>query len=137
MILFLPLLIIALLLEGTVISLPLVLVCLLCLTIWKREGFIFPIAFVAGFFLDILRLQTPGLSSLFFVTFVFLIFLYQRKYEINSYPFVIFGAFFGALGFALVFGKENIFGQALISSVVASILFMILRIRSIPQKFSI
>lgn len=137
MVLFLILLIIAIFLEGSVISLPLVLVFLLCLAIWKRDGIAFPIAFAAGLLLDILVVRTIGMSSLFFVVFVFLIFLYQRKYEINSYPFVAFAAFFGSIVFLLIFGYRGWFWQSLISSLIASILFMILRSRSLPQKFSI
>jgi len=82
MFLFLLLIIISVFLEGTVTTLPLTLVCLLCLTIYKREGIVFLIAFLAGLLLDILRVNMVGESSLFFVVFVFLILLYQRKYEI-------------------------------------------------------
>src|SRR5882724_4709879 len=120
------LLAIFILLEGTVTTLPLVLVFLLCITILKRDGVIFPIAFVAGLLLDLLTVQTVGEKSIFLIVFVFLVLLYQRKYEINSYPFVVFAAFFGSLGFGLLFAIGNVFGQALLSALVASILFMIL-----------
>src|SRR5258706_10781636 len=93
------LLAITIFLEGTVTTLPLVLIYLLCLTIWKRDAVVFPIAFVGGLLLDILVVRAIGVSSLFFVIFVFLALLYQRKYEINSYPFVAFASFLGSIVF--------------------------------------
>jgi cell shape-determining protein MreD len=127
MLLFIFVLLIALLLEGTVTTLPLVLVLLLCLTITRREAIVFPVAFVAGVLLDILTLRTVGVSSLFFTLFLFLILLYQRKYEINSYPFVAFAAFFGAVVFLLIFGYSGWFGQSLFTAFLAVVLFGTLR----------
>ena len=128
---FIPALLIALLLEGTITTLPLVLLVLLCLTIFRRDGIVFPIGFVAGILLDSLTLHTLGMSSLFFTFMFFLIFLYQRKYEITSYPFVAFAAFFGSLGFLLMFGYGILLWQSIISAIAAVILF------GIVKKFSI
>jgi cell shape-determining protein MreD len=127
MLFFLLLLIILILIEGTITTLPLVLVCLLCLTIYKREAIVFPIAFLSGLFLDILRVNFAGASSVFFIVFVFLILLYQKKYEINSYPFVAFAGFLGSLGYLGIFGGGNLFIQPLISSGAAVVLFAALR----------
>lgn len=124
---FVATLVFSLFLEGAVTNLPLVLVILLCLTIYKRDGSVFPIAFLAGFFLDIQTVQTIGASSLFFVVMVFLILLYQRKYEINSYLFVAMGSFLGSLGYLLLFGYGNWFFSALLSSVVGLLFFAVLR----------
>jgi len=117
------LLIFSVLLEGTVTTLPLVLISLLCFTLRKRSDSIFPIAFGAGLLLDLLRVRVLGLSSLFFILFLFLVLLYQRKYEINSYPFVAVSAFLGSLGFLGIFGGENSLMQSLISALLAVILF--------------
>lgn len=125
--LLLVLLIISIFLEGTVTTLPLVLVCLLCLTIYKRGTVVFPIAFLAGLLLDLLLVRTIGPSSLFFIIFVFLILLYQRKYEINSYPFVAAAGFLGSAIFLLLFSNGNWFWQAVISSVIAIVFFGTLR----------
>lgn len=124
---FLATLFIALLLEGAVTTLPLVLIVLLCLTIYRRDGIVFPIAFAAGLILDIMTIRVLGASSIFFSLILFMILLYQRKYEINSYPFVTVSSFFGALGYLLVFGYANWFMQSVLSSIVAVLLFMPLR----------
>ncbi len=121
--LFSILLVIFTFLEGTVTTLPLLLVLLLCLTIVKRDAVVFPVAFGVGLFLDVLTAKTVGLSSIFFILFVFLILLYQRKYEINSYPFVFFASFVGSSIFLLFFGYGGWFLQAIINSFIALVLF--------------
>lgn len=123
---FIIILIVALFLEGTITTLPLVLVGLLCLTIMKREPMIFVVAFLSGLILDLLTVHPVGLSSLYFIVFVFLIFLYQRKYEINSYQFVGVLAFIGSFVFLSIFGGGNLFFQSLISAIIAIILFAIM-----------
>ena len=77
--LLLILLIIALILEGTLTALPLVFICLLCLTILMRDQRIFFIAFITGIFLDAFSLRPLGETSIFFLFVVFLIFLYPNN----------------------------------------------------------
>ena len=117
------LLIIFIFLEGTVTTVPLVLSYLLCLTILKRDAVVFPIAFGAGLLLDLLTARTLGLSSLVLILFVFLILLYQRKYEIDSYLFVFSASFVGSSIFLLFFGYGGWFVSSLINSIIAGILF--------------
>jgi hypothetical protein len=128
------LLIFSLLLESTVTTVPLVLVCLICLLIIKRNEVVFLYAFLAGLFLDIFAVRNLGISSGFFLFILFLMFLYQRKYEINSFPFLIIVSYLGSLFFLLLFGFEIIFIQAGISSIFAVILFSIFRIKNISPK---
>lgn len=125
---------IAVLLEGSVTTLPLVLIVLLCLTIVRRDAIVFSLAFIAGIFLDIVTVQTIGRSSLFFTVMVFLILLYQRKYEINSYPFVFFACLVGSFVFLFMMGIGNIIGQAIVSGALAVILFGIVKGRSKMQS---
>jgi cell shape-determining protein MreD len=130
MLILLPLLIISIFLEGTVTTLPLVLVCLLCMTILKRDWVVFPAAFFAGLILDVLVVHRLGGASIFFLLYVFLILLYQRKYEINSYPFVFTASFFGSFLFLLIFNYSNVFLQSVISSLIAVVLFALLKVSS-------
>lgn len=109
--------------EGTLTSLPLVLVCLLCLMIMKRDESVFILAMIAGLLLDILSLRPLGSTCLFFIIFVFLLLLYQRKYEIDSYPFVGFSAFCGTLLFLAIFGEGNIVLESLMSTCIGLVLF--------------
>src|SRR6185437_10641020 len=87
------LLLFSLFFEGVLSALPLVLICLICLTISIRNSFMLFIAFITGFILDAFALRPLGGTSIFFLSVIFLILLYQRKYELNSYPFILISAF--------------------------------------------
>jgi len=128
--------IISIFLEGTVTNLPLVLICLVILTIATRNLFLFILAFVAGIFLDTFALRPIGLTSIFLLLCVFLMLLYQRKYEINSYPFVLLASFVGSLVYLLIFGYANAFVLALGSVIVALLLFMSFRIANLKLQKS-
>ncbi len=127
MVLFISLLIVALLLEGTLTSLPLVYIVLLCWAVIRRDAQAFVAAFITGIFLDVFAVRLVWQSSLFLVVSVFLILLYQRKYEIYSYPFVGVAGFLGSFVFLLLLGSNNLFLQAGISSCIGVILFAILK----------
>ena len=120
---------IAVLLEGTIISLPLVLVCLLCFLIALRSQSIFYLAFIAGLALDIFKLQPLGSTAIYFIIFLYIIVLYQNKYEIDSYPFVIFSSFLGSYLFGFIFGGSNHVLNAGISSIFAVVLFAMLNLK--------
>ncbi len=112
------------LLEGTTVSVPLSFIALLLLTIYKRDSFVFFPAFFSGIFLDVLLLRPIGATSLYFLIFCFLILLYQRKYEIRSYPFVIVSSFIGSYFYLLILNGSAALGLSIISSIVALSLFL-------------
>lgn len=116
-------------------TLPLVFICLVCLTIRMRSSAVFFIAFLAGIFLDTFALRPIGVTSIFLLTAVLLILLYQRKYEINSYPFVFIASFLGSFLYLLIFTYQNIFMMAGLSAVIAVLLFAIIRL--ISNQFSL
>ena len=122
------LLIFFVLLQGTVTSLPLALIFLLCLTIVRRDELVVMLAFFAGLVIDILRLHAVGTTSVFLLFFLLLVLLYERKYEINSYPFVFFAAFFGSLAFVGIFGGHGAILHAGICSVIGIVVFKLLRL---------
>ncbi|HSX09630.1 MAG TPA: hypothetical protein VLF93_05735 [Candidatus Saccharimonadales bacterium] len=121
------LLIVSVVLEGTVTALPLVLICLICMAIVMRNSFIFLSAFIAGMFLDAFALRPLGGASIFLLLSVFVLLLYQRKYEINSYPFIFISSFVGSLLFLLLFGYTSAFLLAFVSSIIAVLFFMLVR----------
>ena len=124
----LVLLAISIFLEGTLTTLPLVFVCFILLTILLRSPIMFLLAFLAGILLDTFALRALGGTSIFLLTAVLLIMLYQRKYEINSYPFVLISSFLGSLLYLIIFTYQNVFLLAGLSSFIAVILFAIIRI---------
>ncbi len=111
------------LLEYTITSLPLLLIIVSVILILYKELWVMHIAFIAGLILDIASVRPLGSSSALLVAWLFLILLYERKYKIDSYPFVAVSSFFGAIIFLILFNYPNIISQAVISSIFALVLF--------------
>lgn len=123
-------LICSILLEGTITTLPLVVVALVCLTIVRPDRYVFVAAFLAGIVLDVFALRQTGGTSIFLLTFVFLMLLYQKKYEIYSYPFVIVATGAGSAVFLSIFGYGNVLLQSGVSVIAAFLLFVFVRLFS-------
>ena len=107
-----------LVLEGTVTTIPLVFIFMLCLTVIKKAEWLFPLALFSGIILDILTVRTIGLTSTILIISIFLILLYERKYEIDTIPFVFFASFLGSFIFMQLVGHPSII-EPFISSVLA------------------
>ena len=114
--------------EGILTTLPLTLIFLLCLTVMKRQEWIFPLAFISGILLDIFAFRIIGITSLYFVSYVFLLLLYQRKYETATMPFVIIASFLGSIGYLLITGQSAAFLQAIVSTFITGSAFAVYRI---------
>src|SRR5579871_616076 len=93
---FFFLLLIAILLESTLLVLPCVFLVLFCFGILFRQAALPLWSFFAGMLLDILTFHTIGMSSLFFLVFFGILFLYERKFEIQSIKFVLVFSFLGS-----------------------------------------
>jgi len=119
-------LILAILLEATVISIPIVLDVLLVYFILSKKSRLLIFAFVAGIILDILRIRVLGLTSIFFMVFILLVFLYEKKFEIATYPFVFFAAFLGGILYLLMLNYSYVLEQAVMGALIAAILFKLL-----------
>lgn len=128
-ILFFLILIFAILLEGIITSIPLVLDVLLVAYILKRKSSLFILALILGIVLDVFSVRTLGSSSIYFVSFLFIVFLYERKFEITTYPFILFSSFLGALFYLWIFGYDYVLLQSLASSLISVLLFKILSVK--------
>lgn len=107
----------------TITTIPLALIVLLCLYIVFEKPTLFILAFFSGLFLDLFLLRILGQSSLFFVLFLIVVFMYERRFEIKTLPFVFIASFLGALFYLLTYGNNYVLGQTLVSSVIAVLLF--------------
>lgn len=116
----------SLFLESSVTTLPLVFLTLFCLAVLTRKEWIFVIAFIAGVFLDALSFRVLGQSSLYFILYIFLVFLYERKFEISTKYFVFIASFLGSFGFLIIFSYNNVVLQSLMSSIIGILIFSIL-----------
>lgn len=119
---------VSLLLEGTVTTLPLVLLFLLALGIARQDEAVFILAVLAGILLDILALRPVGITGIFYVVFLFLMLLYDRKYEIHSLPFMAVSSFLGSFVYLLLFVRQEIFLQSVISVFLGVIIFLVFRL---------
>lgn len=126
------LLCIAILLEGSVTSLPLVLSMLLVLAVNVHKQDVFVAAFLAGFLLDVMLVRPVGLTSIFFLCMLLLVFLYEKKYEIKSLFFVVIFAGLSSALYLMIFHSPDYFLQVVISTFIAGGLFSLLR--AVNQK---
>lgn len=121
-------LIFALILESTITSIPLILIALLCFMVVSKNNSLFAAAFIFGFLLDLALFKTLGLSSAIIVTFLFLVLLYQNKFEIATNSFILVSSFLGSFGFLLALGyNKSIIFESLLSSLLALLLFILLK----------
>lgn len=116
----------SLFLESSVTTLPLVFLTVLCLTVLTSKEWIFVIAFIAGVLLDALSFRALGQSSLYFILYIFLVFLYERKFEISTKYFIFIASFLGSFGFLIIFSYNNLILQSLMSSIIGVLIFSIL-----------
>jgi cell shape-determining protein MreD len=122
------LLTIALILEASLTTIPFVFLILLCFLVLSRENWLFVFAFVVGLVLDLVTFKTLGLSSIFFVTFLFLVLLYQSKFEIATNTFIFFASLLGSLGYLMFLGyNNNLIFQAILSSIIGLLLFKLIQ----------
>ncbi len=108
---------------STLTTIPIIVTLILNFAVVSKSQLVFSIAFLAGLVIDIFYLRILGSTSIFLVIFTFLIYMYQRKFEIQTIPFVAIASFVGSLVYLKVFGNSQVLIQSSISSVLAVLLF--------------
>lgn len=116
-------LLISILLESTVMTLPLAFILLLCYSVLKRTDKVFISAFFTGIFLDIFTVRTLGSTSIYFLIVFAIVLLYQRKYEIVSYPFVAVSTFVGSYLYLRLIADSESLTLPGISMIIALMIF--------------
>lgn len=121
--------------QSSVTTIPLVLNVLLVYYIVKKESWVVGAAFFSGFLLDIITLGHLGKSSVFLIIFLFIVMLYERKFEIQTVTFVFFASFFGSLAYFFVLGQSVVVFQAISSALLESVFFLFLyRFRKVDMQ---
>lgn len=129
------LLFLALILETSLTTLPLVFITSLILMVVFRQSWVFAFAFIFGLFLDLMSFNSVGISSAYLVIFLFLVLLYQRKFEIATYYFVLGAALSGSLGYMILRRyADHLFLQGILSAIIGLVLFIFLT--RVSYKFS-
>ena len=116
----------SLIVEGVISTAPFVLLFLILLYIYTRKDSVFIYAFISGLFLDIFQVRVLGETALFFLPVLFLLFLYQRKFEIASLPFVIFSVFISSYCYLFFFIQVDILLQTIFITILGAIIFLLL-----------
>lgn len=119
------LLLLSIVLEGIVFALPLVLALLIILQITYRSGLVVVAAFISGVFLDALLFRPLGQTSLFFLFFLILLILYEKRFEVQTYTFLLWSVIAGTTAYLVFFGSVSFFAQEFLAVVISLILFFI------------
>jgi rod shape-determining protein MreD len=124
----LVLLLLALVFEVSLTTIPFIFLVLLCLMVIFRENWLFAMAFIFGLLFDFLSFKTVGISSLFLVLVLFLVLLYQSKFEITTAYFVAIASFLGSLLFLVLQGyTHSIILQSILSAIIGLLLFKLIQ----------
>lgn len=114
------------LLERTVFNFPFVFDMILVLYVIAKKPWVFAAGFFAGLVLDIIYVRPFGAFELFFLTALFLVFLYERKYEIQTREFVFFFLLLGGLVYYKLFGSGFLIFMSFINAVIGVLIFNLL-----------
>lgn len=133
---FLLLIVLGFFLEGTLTTIPFVLLLLIAVTVLIRNTVIFIPAFFLGILLDTMTLRPIGQTSMYFIFVLFLVFLYERKFEIQSLQFVTIASFFAVLGYSLFMQYPFAVYLAFLSAVFSSILYLFIKRFTLVTIFS-
>lgn len=118
---------VALIFEVSLVSLPLVLVLLIVLSVIYKDYSVFVLGMVFGILRDMLTFSIVGVTSIFFISLIFIILSYQKKFEITSSYFVIFAiVVFGSL-YLLMVGPSFIILKIIVSILLGVIFFAVFK----------
>ena len=120
---FWPLFIVAFFFEVVLTSVPLVFIMLLNLFIFSKKEWVFVLAFVTGIFFDILALRILGYTSMFYISALFLVSLYERKFEISTIYLVFIMSVILSAVYLVLFGGFSIF-ESIFSGIVGAVIFL-------------
>lgn len=114
---FAPILIASLILQGSLFSFPLIFVFLTNFAVKEKKIVVFPLAFILGLVLDSFYLRTLGTTSVFFLVFLFALFSYARKFEIDNISFIFVSSFLGGMVLFLILKDSNILLKSFLVSI--------------------
>jgi|SRR3989338_7419169 len=111
------------LLEASSAMIPLTLILLLIYAVYKNDLNVLFLGFFSGIFLDIVRLETVGVTSLYFVLLLSLALMYKRKFETESSYYILIFSFSGVLLFSVLKGLNAPFIYAVLSAILAFLIY--------------
>lgn len=95
-------------------------------TVLFKKSWVFFVALGLGLFLDLISIRPLGYTGLVLLIFVFLIRLYERKFETQTAIFVFISTFLGSFFYLWLFEYQMIIVQAFVSALVAVVFFRVI-----------
>lgn len=111
--------------AGFITTLPLIItLILMCYLFYTDSAWVLVVAFIFGIFLDVRGVGHIGQTSMYLLLFVFIVSLYQRKFEIKSAPFVFFSVFLGSVFFLAVSRDTGyLIAESFLNALIAASIF--------------
>jgi len=126
MIFLVLLFVLSIILQGSVTTIPLVLILLLNLTIATKNPSVFVIAFFCGLLLDAILGNSLGETCIFYILFLAIVFLYERKFDIQTFPFIFISSFLGSFAYLILYDGRFILIQSFTSAMISIGFFFLL-----------
>ena len=123
-------------LQGSLFTTPFFIGAFILYYVITKRLEVFLFAFLCGIILDVMTIRWVGQTSLFFIAFLSIIMLYERKFEIYSVQFVFYTTFVGSFFFLILFGYSYILLQTVTVSVITVVGFILVEQIISPQKKS-
>ena len=114
---------VAIFLQSSFISVPIILPIILTYFIFSKNTKAFFIAFISGILIDIFLLNPIGISSLYFSLALFLVFLYSRKFEIETLPFIGIFTFISSSIYIFIFSNNFLFLKTIICTILSILIY--------------
>lgn len=115
--------VIALFVESLFFQIPITLIVITYVAIFQKKEWVIPFTVFIGILLDSLTFRPIGVTSLFFLCVIGLLYLYKKKFETNHALFGIVFTILACVFYIFVFDYQQIFLATLWSVFLASLLF--------------
>src|SRR5690349_21666169 len=114
---------ISIFLNSTLFSTPFFIPIILSYFIFSKNQNAFLLAFIVGIVIDIFLINPIGLTSLYFSTAIFLVFLYSAKFEIETLPFTSIFTFLASTIYLFLFSSNFLIAKAAVCTGLAIIIY--------------
>lgn len=118
---------ISIVLQTTQTMIPLTMLVLLILFIRYQAVWVVLLAYIAGLLLDTMLVRSVGVMSIYFLVLFCIVYVYQRKFEIQSIYFLVFAATIATIAYSMLFDPFQLVVNTLcicLLSLVCSFLFI-------------
>jgi cell shape-determining protein MreD len=114
---------ISIILEASFLSIPILIPIILSYFIFTKNSNAFFLAFASGILIDTFLLNPIGISSIYFCIILFLVFLYSKKFEIESLPFISIFTILASSFYIAIFSSSFFIAKTFICTAISVIIY--------------